>query len=265
LEQEYKVDLEDSTINNKTTVGDLRKLLEKKGKIKKQRGLWLWLNNPLGRALREFLDVLIQKPVYELFFDVEVHGLSNLNGLKGSAIFIANHTSYLDQPAIMYALPRDIRYKIASATREEFFFSEEGTSLFKKILFPFAMLAGNVFLLPQKSGFRKSLAFMGSLIDKGVSVLIFPEGSRTRNGKLQEFMSGLGLMVKEFQVPVVPIRIFGMEKIYPRGAKIPKKGKCIVVFGRPIEFATETPNEIIEISRKAIFDLTVDSKNVKLN
>jgi len=257
LEQEYRVDLEDSAINNKTTVADLRKLIEKKGRTKKQRGLWLWLNNPFGRAMREFLDVVLQRPAYKLFFDVDVRGLSNIEDLKSPAIFIANHTSYLDQPAVMQALPRNIRYKIASATREEFFFSEEGTSFIKKILFPFAMLAGNVFLLPQKSGFRQSLAFMGSLIDRGISILIFPEGTRTRNGKLQDFMSGLGLMVKEFQVPVVPIRIFGMEKIYPRGAKIPKKGKCTVVFGKPIDFANQTPNEIIKISHKAIFDLTI--------
>ena len=69
-------------------------------------------------------------------------------------------------------------------------------------------------------------------------------------------MAGLGLIVKELQVPVVPIRIFGMEKIYPRGAKFPKKGKCTVIFGKPIEFTTETPTEIIEISRNAILNLT---------
>jgi len=256
LEQEYRVDLEDSIINSKTTVADLRKLLEKKGKTKKQRGLWLWLNNPVGRIIREALDIILQKPICSLFFDLEVRGLSNLKELKGPAIFIANHASYLDQPAVMFALPQKIRYKMASATREEFFFSEEGTAFVRKIMFPLAMVAGNVFLLPQKSGFRKSLSFMGSLIDEGVSILVFPEGTRTRDGKLQKFMSGLGLMVKEFQVPVVPIRIFGMEKIYPRGAKLPKKGKCTVIFGKPIEFTTETPNEIVEISHKAIFNLT---------
>jgi len=120
-------------------------------------------------------------------------------------------------------------------------------------------------LLPQKSGFRKSLMFMGSLIDQGISILVFPEGTRTRNGKLQNFMSGLGLMVKELRVPVVPIRILGMEKIYPRNLKIPKKGKCQVIFGKPIEFTTQTPSEIVEISHKAILNLTANKKNVKLN
>lgn len=256
LEREYRIDLEDTVINKNTTVSDLRKLLDRRGRAKKPRGLWLWLNNPIGRTVREILDIIFQKPLTNLFFDLRVYGLANLKEIKGPVIFIANHVSYLDQPAIMYSLPRQIRYKIASAVRKEFFFSEEGTSLINKILFPYAMIAFNVFLLPQKSGFRKSLSFMGSLIDQGVSILVFPEGTRARDGKLQDFMSGLGLMVKEFQVPVVPIRILGMEKIYPRGSKIPKKGKCQVIFGKPIEFTAETPSEIVEISRNAILNLT---------
>ncbi|MBI4096772.1 MAG: AMP-binding protein [Candidatus Levybacteria bacterium] len=256
LEQEYRVDLEDTVINQNTTVSDLRKLLEKREKTKKQRGLWLWLNNPVGRAIREAIDIVFQKPLSNLFFDLKVHGLSNLESIKRPAVFISNHVSYLDQPAIMYSLPRNIRYKIASATREEFFFSREGTPLFNKILFPYSMIAFNTFLLPQKSGFRKSLSFMGSLIDQGVSILIFPEGTRTKNGKLGPFMQGLGLLTKELQVPIVPIKILGMEKIYPRGSKFPKKGKCQVVFGKPIEFTAETPSEIIEISRNAILNLS---------
>jgi long-chain acyl-CoA synthetase len=256
LEQEYRVDLEDTMINQNTTVADLRILLEKRGKIKKQRGLWLWLNNSIGRGIREFLDTIFHKPISHLFFDLKTHGLANLKSIKGPVVFIANHVSYLDQPAIMYSLDRNLRYKTASATREEFFFSQSGTSFFGKILFPYSMIGFNTFFLPQKSGFRKSLSFMGKLIDSGVNILIFPEGTRSKNGKLQDFMSGLGLLVKELQVPVVPIRILGMEKIYPRGAIFPKKGKCQVIFGKPLEFTTESPSEIIEISRNAVLDLT---------
>jgi len=256
LEQEYRVDLEDTIINQNTTVSDLRKLLEKREKIKKQRGLWLWLNSPFGRAIRETIDTIFHKPLSHLFFDLEVQGLANVKNLKGPVVFIANHVSYLDQPAIMYSLPRHIRYKTASATREEFFFSEEGTPLFNKILFPYSMIAFNEFLLPQKSGFRKSLSFMGKLIDRGVNILVFPEGTRTKNGELGPFMQGLGLLGKELQVPIVPIKIVGMEKIYPRGTKFPKKGKCTVIFGKPIEFTTESPSEIIQKSRQAVLSLT---------
>lgn len=257
LEQEYRVDLEDTMINQETTVADLRKLLERREKIKKQRGLWLWTNSTIGYKIREFLDNILHKPISHLFLDLQSHGFSPLEKIKGPVVFIANHVSYLDQPAIMYSLPGKIRYKTASATREEFFFSRDGTPFFRKILFLYSMIGFNTFLLPQKSGFRKSLAFMGKLIDNNVNILIFPEGTRSKDGKLQDFMSGLGLLVKELQVPVVPIKIMGMEKIYPRGTKFPKKGKCVVIFGKPIEFTTETPSEIVEKSHKAILNLTL--------
>lgn len=255
LEQEYRVDLEDTIINQETTVADLRKLLDKRGEIKKQRGVWLWVNSSIGRGIREFLDTVFHKPISHLFFELQSQGLSNLKDIRGPVVFIANHVSYLDQPAIMYSLPRNLRYKTASAAREEFFFSENGTPFFRKVLFPYSMVGFNMFLLPQKSGFRKSLAFMGKLIDHSMNILIFPEGTRSRDGKLQDFMSGLGLLVKELQVPVVPIKILGMEKIYPRGSKFPKYGKCTVIFGKPIEFTTESPSEIVEISREAVLNL----------
>ena len=262
LEQEYRVDLEDTVINQNTTVSDLRELLEKRGKIKKQRGLWLWTNNKLGISLRKTMDFIFHIPISHLFFDLEVRGRSSLKNIKkpaspqgGPVVFISNHVSYLDQPAIMYSMPRGLRYKTASATREEFFISEDGTPFFRKILFLYSMIGFNTFLLPQKSGFRKSLEFMGKLIDNNVNILIFPEGTRSKDGKLQDFMSGLGLLVKELQVPVVPIKILGMEKIFPRGSWFPNKGKCTVIFGKPIEFTTETPSEIIEKSRKAVLNL----------
>lgn len=258
LEQEYRVDLEDTIINQNTSVSDLRKLLEKREKIKKKSGLWLWTNSPIGKGIRQILDYVLHIPLSRMFFfSLKVHGLPNLKKLKSPVIFISNHVSYLDQPAIMQALPRNLRYKIATATREEFFFSESKASLVSRLFFPYAMMAFNAFLLPRESGFRKSLAFMGNLVDHNVNILIFPEGTRTRNGKLQDFMSGLGLMVKELQVPVVPIRIIGMEKIYPRGSKYPKKGKCTVIFGKPIEFTTESPSEIVQKSRNAILALRI--------
>ncbi len=258
LEQEYRVDLEDTIINQATTVADLRKLLEKRGKTKKQKGLWSWVNNPFGKEIREILDIVLHKPLSYLFVNLESVSLSNLKNVKWPVVFISNHVSYLDQPVIMYSLPRLIRYKTATATREEFFFTEKRTSLLKHILFLYAIVAFNAFLLPQKRGFRKTLSFMGGLIDTGVNILVFPEGTRTRNGKVGPFMQGLGLLAKELQVPIVPIRILGMEKIHPRGSWLPKKGKCKVIFGKPLEFTTETPSEIVEISRKAILNLTAN-------
>ncbi|MDO8582905.1 MAG: AMP-binding protein [bacterium] len=257
LEQEYRVDLEDSIINQNTTVSDLRKLISTRGAHKKNPGLWLWVRGVVGQNIRKFFDFFIHYPLFWLFFDLKTRGLENLRNVKGPVVFISNHVSYLDQQPIIYSLPESFRYKTATAMREEFFTGKTGKlSLRKKIILIYALVLINGFLIPQKSGFRKSLSVMGKLIDRGISILIFPEGERTRDGQMLPFMQGLGLLVKELQVPVVPLKILGIENIFPRGAVFPKRGKCTVLIGKPIEFAAELPSEIVEISRKKLLSLT---------
>ena len=258
IEQEFRVDLDDTIINQTTSIKDLREIIAKGEKSKSPNRLKFWTNTTYGIVIREILDKAFHFPFIRYFFDLKVDGIENFKNLKGPVVFISNHLSYLDQPAIMYAMPGKWRYSTATAMREEFFF-EENLTLFqrvwKELSFAYATFAFNSFLLPQHSGFRKNLFFMGKLIDHNVNILIFPEGTRSREARLQDFMPGVGLMVKELEVPVVPIRIIGIENIYPRGAKFPKKGKCEVLFGKSIEFTTESPSEIIEISRRAVLNL----------
>ncbi|MBI4089728.1 MAG: AMP-binding protein [Candidatus Levybacteria bacterium] len=260
IEQEFRIDLDDSIINQSTKVKDLRKIILEGIKNITPNRLKFYPNTKYGIKTRAMLDRIFHFPFIRYFFDLKVKGLENLKTLKGPVIFISNHLSYLDQPAIMFSLPKKWRYSTGTAMREEFFFAKKLTlfqRIWKELAFAYATIAFNSFLLPQYSGFRKSLTFMGKLIDNKVSILVFPEGSRARDGQLQDFMAGLGLMVKELQIPVVPIRISGIENIFPRGAILPKKGKCVVTFGKPIEFTTEPPSEIIKKSRDAILKLAV--------
>jgi long-chain acyl-CoA synthetase len=110
----------------------------------------------------------------------------------------------------------------------------------------------NLFPLPQTQGFSGSLAFMGRLADAGINILIFPEGGHARDGRMQPFQLGLGIMVKELGIPVVPIRISGTEKVLPPGAGFPKKGLVTVTFGKPLRFRYEEPAEIVEMTRQAV-------------
>ena len=64
----------------------------------------------------------------------------------------------------------------------------------------------NVFPLPQQSGFRRSFAFAGETMDRGYSVLVFPEGARSPDGEMKPFMEGIALLVKNLNVPIVPAR-----------------------------------------------------------
>jgi long-chain acyl-CoA synthetase len=111
----------------------------------------------------------------------------------------------------------------------------------------YALAAGlfNVFSLPRESGFRQSFAYTGEAMDRGWSVLIFPEGTETKDGKIQPFRAGIGLLASELKVPVVPIMLRGLFELKQRRQFFIRPGTVSVTFGEPIEFlAEQTPAEI---------------------
>jgi long-chain acyl-CoA synthetase len=256
IEQEFRLDLEDTEIMQRTTVADVRKIIEKRERSKTKNYFHLWPNTRIGRAVRSVINVLINYPIFYFFVKVKKTGLENLDNLKMPVIFISNHISYFDHPAIVYSLPKEWQYRTAAAAWEEFFFKDKGLKgLWKRFAYYYGIAGLNLFPLPQSKGFRKSLEFMGKLIDRKINILVFPEGERSLTADMVPFMDGLGLMVKELRVPIIPIRIKGMEKIFPRNATGIKKGEIEVVFGPPIYFKQESTRQIIDISQKAIKDL----------
>lgn len=260
IEQEFRLDLEDTFITQKTTVGHLRSFVEKREKHAAKHNLRLWNAGKVATMLRKIVDFFLHIPLSRVFFIFDIQGLGNLRDIPSGTpvIFIANHISYFDHPAIYYSLPRKIRYYTATAVWEEFFFKDTNPlkRLWKRFAYEYGTLLFNFFMLPQESGFRKTLEHMGQLIDQNINILIFPEGTRSRDATLMPFESGLGLMVKELKVPVVPIKISGLENIFPVGTAFPKRGKVRMIFGKPLYFKNESPSEIVKKSRQAIIDLS---------
>jgi long-chain acyl-CoA synthetase len=154
----------------------------------------------------------------------------------------------------MFALPPKIRYNTATAAWAEFFFGEHhGFDLiWRRLCYQYGTVLFNFFPLPQSQGFSGSLEFMGKLADAGVNILIFPEGGHSKDRKLQPFQLGLGVMVKELGIPVMPIKISGTEQILPPGASFPKRGLVTVTFGKPLRFCYEEPAKIVEKTRRAV-------------
>ena len=199
-------------------------------------------------------DNLFHYPLFRSFVTLEVRGLEQLEKLDGPVYFVANHLSYLDQPSVMFALPPKIRYRCATAAWEEFFFGDyHGFSrIWRRLSYEYATVLFNLFPLPQSQGFSGSLKYMGRLADAGVNILIFPEGGHSRDGKMQPFQLGLGIMVKEMGIPVVPIKISGTDKVLPPRAEVPETGQVTVTFGEPLRFRYEEPAEIVEKTRQAV-------------
>jgi long-chain acyl-CoA synthetase len=258
LEQEYRLDIEDSSIGAQTRVSDLRNIIAKREKVHYRDHFRFWTNSLPVKVLRMLGDALMKFPLFSIFVSLEVHGEEVLEGLQGPVVFVANHLSYFDQPSITFAMPKDLRYNTATAAWEEFFFSDEyhGVNrLWRRFCYQYGTLFVNLFPLPQSGGFSGSLRFMGKLADAGVNILIFPEGAHSTSGKMEAFQLGLGVIVKELGIPVVPIKIEGTERVLPPKARFPKRGKVTVRFGEPLRFTIEEPREIVEKTRQAVSGL----------
>jgi long-chain acyl-CoA synthetase len=106
----------------------------------------------------------------------------------------------------------------------------------------------DVFPLPQQSGVRESFAYAGESVDRGYSVLVFPEGRRTDDGKPSPFRSGVGMLAQKLDIPVVPMRIDGLYEMKVSGRKIARRGELKVLIGKPLRFSPDTPAE--EITRQ---------------
>ena len=254
LEQEYRLDIEDSRIGPETRVSDLRAMIAKREKLTRHDHFRFWTNNRFFGTVRTVWDLLVHTPLFRRFVTLEVRGAENLENLAGPVFFVANHLSYLDHPSVMAALPAEIRRRTATAAWEEFFFGDyHGVKrIVRRLSYEYATVLFNLFPLPQSQGFSGSLKFMGKLADAGMNILIFPEGGHSRDGRMQPFQLGLGLMVKELGLPVVPIRISGTERVLPPDAAFPVRGPVTVTFGAPLRFRTEEPAEIVALARQAV-------------
>ena len=104
------------------------------------------------------------------------------------------------------------------------------------------MTAGgfNAFPLPKQSGFRRSFDYAGEAMDRGYSVMVFPEGARTKDGEMQPFQAGIGLLAAGLGAPVVPARIEGLYELKQKrfgGIRWPfaRPGQVSVTFGPPLQ------------------------------
>jgi len=201
-----------------------------------------WNRSGPARALRRASLPTWILPLARVFASVRVEGLEHLSELTGPAIFAANHQSHFDTPVILMALPPRWRYRLAPAMAKEFFkahfFPEQyGRKAYvtNSLNYYLSSLFFNAFPLPQReSGTRQTLRYIGSLVTEGYSVLIFPEGRRTDEGEIARFQPGVGMIGARLQVPVVPVRLEGVDRILHMKWKFPRRGIARVAFGRPM-------------------------------
>jgi long-chain acyl-CoA synthetase len=181
-------------------------------------------------------------PLAHVFMELRADGLEHLHDLSGPVIFAANHQSHMDAPAVLLALPARWRYRVAPAMAKEFFdahfhsaWASRGRRFTRGLLYYLACLFFNAFPLPQReAGTREAMRYMGEVLADRHSILIFPEGRRVGGEAIAEFRPGIGMMASRLAVPIVPVRIEGLDAVLHPTMKWPKRGPVRVAFGAPL-------------------------------
>jgi long-chain acyl-CoA synthetase len=248
LEADAGVGLSDTAVAEARTVGDLRRAVTAAGRPEATTVAApspRWAQRRWACLVRDLSQPLWILPIADLFMRRQVDGRQHLAALRGPVIFAANHQSHLDTPAILASLPGRWRRHLAVAMAREFFaahFAPAGFSRRQRAtsdaLYVLAALFFNAFPLPRSGpGTREALRHAGTLATAGTSILIFPEGHRTEAGEIHAFQPGVAMMAVKLELPVVPIRLEGLERVLHHTWRWPRRGDVRVSFGMPLTLA----------------------------
>ena len=252
LEDAFQTRIDEGIFTGVRSVADLRTLVERPAgdapPVSETFDFPTWNQAGPVRAVRHASLAVWLLPLTRLFAWLTVQGREHLAALDGPVIFAANHQSHMDTPVILAALPAPWRYQVATAMAKEFFKphffpAQHGRLAWLTNSLNYWLAAGffNAFPLPQReSGARQTLRYIGErLVSRGQSVLIFPEGKRSDDDTLNPFRPGIGMMASKLDVPVVPVRIEGLDKVLGTGAHMATPGRVRVSFGAPLRLRGE--------------------------
>jgi long-chain acyl-CoA synthetase len=166
---------------------------------------------------------------------------------EGPLLLIANHVTMLDGPLVLYALPGRLRRRVAIAMSGEILLDLRRGRGQKSFLGDIVAPAGywlvtalfNVFPLPRLRGFKRSFAHAGEALDRGYSVMVFPEGTRSHGKPMAHFRSGIGVLAANSRVPVLPVALVGMDKLLDDKNHWNRRGRIEIRIGKAITLPEE--------------------------
>ncbi|MGH7558067.1 MAG: 1-acyl-sn-glycerol-3-phosphate acyltransferase, partial [Gemmatimonadota bacterium] len=172
-----------------------------------------WRHWLLIRITRRAFRTGFLRPMWRSFFSMEVDGLEHLADLEPPYIIAANHLSDLDPGATLFALPERPSSRIATTAMWEYF-PRARTGPF---LYALGVWGLDLVPLVQTGDWRPTLRIAGRVADRASSMLVFPEGERSPDGRLLPFRRGVGVMAQELHLPIVPCGAAGLLAVFPKG------------------------------------------------
>ena len=186
-------------------------------------------------TLRSLVAVVIRAAL-RIYHRFEISGAEHLPR-DGSFVLVANHSSHLDTVCLLAALPfRQLHRAFPAAAADYFFQSVPRTWV--------ASIVVNALPFARNAQVRQSLNICGELLaNPGNVLIIFPEGTRSRDGAVQQFKSGIGALVAGRDVNVLPCYLAGASRVWPKGQSLPRPGKVRLIIGPPRNFAARTADK----------------------
>jgi long-chain acyl-CoA synthetase len=245
LEDRYQIDLTETRFSELRTVSDVERMLTVEARPRAEYHYPGWVLRWPVTWLRWLALYFLMRPAMILLGWPRIEGRDNLRGTNGPLLIVCNHISDVDFAFVQAALPARIRNRIATATRgealEALHTPPASRGFFQRIYDRIGWMLGvsllNLFPLPREAGFQQSFAYAGRAVDLGYSVLVFPEGRYTVDGKINPFRAGIGLLANNLGIPVLPMRIAGLFEVKHAGRRTARPGEIQVRIGRPMNFA----------------------------
>ena len=257
IEEDLEIFIDDGNISPETTIADLQLLVSTADKTSKQRAPINWGLNLWVKSVRKFIQSIFIFPMLSISYKIEVKGREHLSAIEAPSLLIGNHVLHMDHALYIKALPSNIRKKLAVAA---------GAHMYNNLVRGFIItLLGNAFPFAtakaekthNKGNVRDSLENMGTIMDRGWSVLIFPEGELTVGGPMKPFLSGTGLMAVAGNLPVIPMSIQVDKLGSPVYIPFLRRGKITVTFGKPMSPPWDgTPDQVTSMLEKSVSELS---------
>ncbi len=248
IERTFGFSMNNEDLSIHSTVRKLADFIkEKKTKIENEVMHW-------GKVLKEDVNFdvksstymlkflkFVTKPFFKTYIRIDAEGIENIPDQP--VIIAPNHQSFMDGLLIANVLENKLLNKT-------YFFAKEKN--IKSKISQFFAKNSNILVLNLNKDLKQTLQKIAAVIKKGNNMVIFPEGARSRDGKVMDFKKSFAILSKELNVPVIPVVIKGAYEKFSIGSKFPKPGKIQLKFLKPIYPENFDYDEITSLAQKQI-------------
>ena len=180
----------------------------------------------LGKSVLQGVMRTTERIFFNAYLSIDAYGIEYLPP-TGPFILAANHSSHLDTAAVRAVLgQRSAQLHVMGA--KDYFFDTRLKSWFFSTVF-------NVLPFEREENTLEGLALCRTALEQGRALLIYPEGTRTRTGKLQAFKPGIGVLALELDTPILPVHLRGTFEALPKGRRVPRPTQVSVRFGPAVD------------------------------